>query len=150
MSNPLAHLIEQAHTHWQDRDIDPNLTAALDKLGEKFGPLGVAFAAACRTEPQALVELISATFHHQNELWDWLHSNRYTAELGTAGTWIVIDTDARTSNTTVVATIESAPAVSIDAEDAARAMADHLNGKIVAALVAQARLDFSSVHESAK
>jgi hypothetical protein len=140
-----AHLIEVAHCGYTERAIDPNLTAALDKLGEEYGPLGVAVAAAVRTEPQMLMTAIRDTFSHQRDLWDWLVSTRYTAEQSEAhpGRWFVIDTHCvGTQQPSVVATIDSGP-VGVDAEDTAHAMADHLDHKITLARIAQAVTDRS-------
>lgn len=136
---------------WVDRTFNPDLVTVLDELGHAYGPLGVAFAAATRTEPEALTSLVAQAFAHQRELWGWLGVERYEArqaDVGIAGTWFVVDTepgysgDSDTVN--VVATIESGPN-GIDAEDSARAMASHLNNKIFAAKVAQATADTSAV-----
>lgn len=136
---------------WTDREFDPNLITILDELGQKFGPLGVAFAATTRTEPEALTNLVAQAFAHQRDLWAWLGVERYEARLadvGTVGTWFVVDTEPGyprdSDNIVVVATIESGPN-GIDAEDSAHAMASHLNNKIFAAKVAQASADTSAV-----
>jgi hypothetical protein len=130
---------------YTERTFDPNLIAALDKLGETYGPQGVALAAATRTEPEALSRVFAATFSHQRELWQWLVSERYQAQPGRdrdldVPQWQVVDTDARIGELAVVASIDSGPN-GIDAEDSARAMAQHLNNKITLARVAQAVAD---------
>lgn len=137
---------------WTNREFDPNLITILDELGQKFGPLGVAFAATTRTEPEALTNLVAQAFAHQRDLWAWLGVERYEARQGahgtSTGTWYVVDTEPGYSEGSdsgnVVAAIESGPN-GIDAEDSAHAMASHLNNKIFAAKVAQASADTSAV-----
>lgn len=128
-----------------ERAFEPNLIYALDKLGEQFGPLGVAIAAATRTEPETLNSTLVAAFTHQRELWDWLTCHRYYAEVGEGDpadgsrVWHVRDLDRRAG---VVANISESEG-SIDAEDSAHALADHLNRKVMLAKVAQAVADIS-------
>jgi hypothetical protein len=127
---------------YTDRTFDPNLMTAIDKLAEQYGPLGVALAAAARTEPDTLSRHIAAMFAHQRDLWSWLLCDRYQAEQGTRGTgglgtWYVVDTTAEPGDR-VVATVSLG-----DADDAAQALASHLNHKIMLARVAQATADTS-------
>jgi hypothetical protein len=43
------------------RDVDPHLVRSLRMLGDRYGPLGVALAAAALTDPAALVRQLTAT-----------------------------------------------------------------------------------------
>jgi hypothetical protein len=136
--NSLAAML--GHTcDYVEREFDPNLLAALDKLGEQFGPLGVAMAAAVRTEPQTLAGTLREAWNHQRSLWEWLDCDRYWAEmLADESGWSVIDGKGGGQ----IARIEHGP--DRDAEDSAHALADHLNRKIVLAKVAQATIDNSN------
>lgn len=132
---------------YAEREIDPNLTAVIDDLGVAFGPLGVAFAAAVRTEPEAIMNLIREAFSHQRDLWGWLTCERYYAEPdGGSGTnsaryWLVKDSEREHAAVASVTEVTHA-----DAEDAARALARHLNSKIILAKMQQAQLDNSAPH----
>lgn len=138
----LAEALAAAHgCGYQQREFDPNLIESLDKLGETFGPLGVAMAAAVRTEPEQFADTLREAYNHQRELWDWLRCDRYEAEQGVPGagglsTWFVIDASR---DECIVATLNLD-----DAEDAARALAEHLNRKVMLAKVAQAVVDNSA------
>ena len=122
---------------YTERQFDLNLISALDKLGETFGPLGVAMAAAARTEPEALQYALSEAFTHQRDLWDWLRCERYEAENGPDGV-LVVDSEEAGYPRRVVAELHLD-----NAEDAAHALAGHLNRKITLARVAQATVDTS-------
>jgi hypothetical protein len=130
---------------YQQRDIDPNLIEALDKLGETFGPLGVAIAAATRTEPEALQRALHETFTHQREVWDWLRCDRYYAGRGDdAGSWHVFDREYAPPPFVVPYVATLIDQGGYDAEDAARALAQHMNEKVMLAKVAQATIDNSN------
>jgi hypothetical protein len=122
---------------YEPREFDPNLIAALDALGQTFGPLGVALAATTRTEPQALNSALGAAFAHQRELWLWLDCDRYQVEEGPDGV-LVVDTEESGYPRRVVAELHLA-----DSDDAAAALAEHLNRKVILAKVAQATADTS-------
>jgi formylmethanofuran dehydrogenase subunit E-like metal-binding protein len=127
---------------YTEHTFDAKLLAAVDKLAEQYGPLGVALAAAVRTEPETLTAHVAAMFDHQRELWSWLRCDRFHVEQesthGNSQIWYVIDGTAEPQDT-IVATISMG-----DAEDAARALAGHLNHKITLARVAQAVADTSN------
>ena len=126
---------------YTEHTFDLNLIAALDKLGEQFGPLGVAMAAATRTEPEALGRFLGEAFAHQRELWSWLVSERYVASEDVPGEWVVIDTTKKHGeyHREVGSLVGD-----FDLEDAAHALASHLNRKITLAKVAQATEDNSA------
>jgi hypothetical protein len=129
---------------YEPREFDPNLIAALDALGQTFGPLGVALAATTRTEPQALNSALGAAFAHQRELWSWLDCDRYWAEeTADESGWCVVDGNGGGQ----IARIEHG--TDRDAEDSAHALADHLNRKIILAKVAQATADLSGPRQQA-
>jgi hypothetical protein len=123
-----------------EREFDPNLIMALDKLGEQFGPLGVAGAAAARTEPETLMKFLHEAFAHQRSLWDWLICERYQVSDDGPGVWLVIDTEKVHGPGRTVAELSGAAD-----EDAAHALAEHLNHKITLARVAQATADLSGI-----
>jgi len=130
---------------YQDKDFDANLIAAIDKLGEQFGPMGVALAAAVRTEPEALNRELGEMFTHQREqLWGWLRTERYRATEHLTNSngetaWVVEDHEAAYRQAGVVYGRDG-----LDSEDAAHALAEHLNRKITLAKVAQALTDNSA------
>jgi hypothetical protein len=137
--HPLAAIFGGHTCGYVDREFDPNLIAAVDKLGEQFGPLGVAMAAATRTEPDNLMGAMREAFSHQRSLWAWLDCDRYFAQQrADESGWFVIDGNSSRP----IATIDHSP--DRDAEDAAHALAEHMNRKIILAKVAQATLDTSS------
>jgi hypothetical protein len=124
---------------YTEHTFDVKLLAAVDKLAEQYGPLGVALAAAVRTEPETLTAHVAAMFDHQRELWSWLRCDRYQAHERGDGAWLVVDGQGNNGRGVTVATVDLG-----DAEDAAQALAGHLNHKITLARVAQAVADTSN------
>lgn len=127
-----------------DRRFDPNLIAALDKLGEQFGPLGVALAAATRTEAQQFAGTLREVYSHQRELWSWLDCDRYQASDDGPCVWVVVDTQVPPGDPGRTVGVLSGAAD----EDAAHALAEHLNRKIILAKVAQAVVDSADAQDN--
>lgn len=51
-------------------DVDPHLIRSLRLLGDRYGPLGVALAAAGLTDPAAVIQRLSE--HRAGEIHSWL------------------------------------------------------------------------------
>lgn len=135
---------DQSRTNGENfvRQFDPNLMEALARLGETFGPLGVALAAATRAEPEAVLHGVADLFETQRALWMWVRSDRYKAnlvELPKGTCWQVVDTYQVPD---LVAEVYSGPN-GVDPEAVAGAMAEHLNVQETRSRLAAASVDNS-------